>query len=496
MSESRSIRGLWLPALALLLTVGAVVFALTYDWAPPPPLEPQGDRASVADASRGEVAPATGPESGTEAKPKDGETALTPEAVATPVVAAPDGVVAPEGEGFVGILVDANGDPVARAKIKLQRNLQDLVKSDNPSQAISSAFRVNLGGGGSFGFGREAGITDRQGRFAVREPGKDGKYDVSFSHPDHPAHSVPSVQWTAGSRVDMGVVRIPAGGVVFGFVRSEAGKPIAGARVSRSKAAGGRDPATAIRQIAIAVSGDSGEMISFGGGGGELTDAEGYFEMTRVPPGTYKLTAKVKGTAGAVREQVVVAEGGRTGPIRLVTSAGLEISGVVVDEMGQPVAGASVRALRSGSQSSARTNAAGAFKLTGLAPGKVRLMVFGGGRGGWMGGGKPVSQEAEAGSSGVRIVLRKGLTLAGRLVDSTTGAQVTGARVSLVSKVGDTMNRRMTIGMNGSFRFTGLKPGEYSVEVTARGYQQAAEGPHTLVEGRSMEDLVIRMQPK
>jgi hypothetical protein len=86
--------------------------------------------------------------------------------------------------------------------------------------------------------------------------------------------------------------------------------------------------------------------------------------------------------------------------------------------------------------------------------------------------------------------------VAGRIVDAATGKPVPQASVSLVRKEGDSEDRQRTFAMEGGFRFSGAKPGEVTIEVRARGYEPATEGPYMLVEGRPLEDLLIRLQAK
>jgi protocatechuate 3,4-dioxygenase beta subunit len=194
-----------------------------------------------------------------------------------------------------------------------------------------------------------------------------------------------------------------------------------------------------------------------------------------------------------VREELIVVEGGRTGPVSLATTAGLEVHGTVVDERGMPVARASVFASQPGGGfRPTRTDEDGTFVLRNLSPGKVQLTVSG--RGMW-GGGPRASTQVEAGTSGVRLVLTEGLSLGGRVVDQVSRSPVHGARVSLRQKRENGSSRtRMTIVTNGVFRFTNLEPGEYTLTFSGGGYQEQAEGPHTLVEGRSLDDLLVQLR--
>jgi hypothetical protein len=473
----------------VVLVGGAAVFALTRGGTPPGQDEPpERPRAEREEPRGGAPAPLPEPDEVAGADPAAETAAEAPPAPA----AAPEGVEPLEGDGIVGILVDARGEPVRRARVRIQRNLAELASAGG-GRGLNRAIRIDPGRGIA-GFGRDAGVTDRQGRFAIREPGEDGTYEVSFAHPDHADHTVDGVSWVAGSRVDLGAIRIPDGGTIFGFVRDEAGKPLANVRVWKTAEDSGNRGATSTSSFSIAVGGSGGRVFTIGGNQGEVTDGEGYFELTKVPPGTYTLRAKGESTAEAVREKLLVTEGGKTGPVELRPSRGLEISGVVVDERDQPVAGANVLAFRRGGGVSARTDAEGRFVLPGLSAGKVNVTVMAPFSGAFR--GVQVREEIEAGTSGVRIVFRKGLSLAGRIVSSTTGENVSGASVTLIRQEGPTQTRRMTIAPDGGFRFRSLEPGEYRIEIAAPGYTATTEGPFALVEGRSIEDILVRLQPE
>jgi protocatechuate 3,4-dioxygenase beta subunit len=101
------------------------------------------------------------------------------------------------------------------------------------------------------------------------------------------------------------------------------------------------------------------------------------------------------------------------------------IAGVVVDASGHPVAGAEVRAYESSKQAAtARTSASGRFSLPGLHPGTVYVLLT------VRPGLAPSLDGAMPSSDELRIVLKPGATVAGRLVDEH-GAAIPGAVVEL-----------------------------------------------------------------
>ena len=116
-------------------------------------------------------------------------------------------------------------------------------------------------------------------------------------------------------------------------------------------------------------------------------DAEGRFQITELPAGSYSLTATapnyLPSTLGARRiggpgTPVELADGETRDNITIPISRGGVISGRVVDDYGDPVAGLQVLAMRAsyddgaetlGSEMGSRTDDRGAFRLFMLRPG-------------------------------------------------------------------------------------------------------------------------------
>ena len=101
-------------------------------------------------------------------------------------------------------------------------------------------------------------------------------------------------------------------------------------------------------------------------------------------------------------------------PVRLTADPGLRVSGVVVDESGAPVRGATVQAAAESQwYQPQETDAAGRFALGALREGtKLQLQVSAGGF------ANATVRGVVAGSDDVRIVLKKGLSVSGRLVNA------------------------------------------------------------------------------
>src|SRR5262249_7804022 len=124
-----------------------------------------------------------------------------------------------------------------------------------------------------------------------------------------------------------------------------------------------------------------GPSLMFGEAGGRhvIAAADGRFRFAGLAPGAYSLeaTADTKRTKSPTLVGIGVAES--VTDVRLVVGAGLAARGRVIDEAGAAVAGATVMSLGEARLPDATTDAAGAFTLTGLAPGRLVLIARGDG---------------------------------------------------------------------------------------------------------------------
>ena len=483
---------------ASLALIGAVVFGVLKLVGEPPAIRDETagtGEERVADAPSYDVD--RGPNGAAPRGAGGAEPARTTDPVEEVPASAPEAGVEPlEGEGIVGVLVDPEGNPVARANVMAFREMESL--AEGLGEVGDRLRTLRVGGGGQMTFGAtKRTITDRQGRFAIRDIQREGTYRVELNHPSHPRHEVAGVEWTSGSRVDLGQVRLPQPARIRGYVKGPDGRPVEGAMVSRREAvvedAGGGSPAAPrVRQFSLLVAGleGGGDMIALGGSGArsEPTDVEGYFEMSNVAPGLYDIVARKPGLAEGVRARVLVSEGENAGPITIALEPGREISGVVVDADGNAVENAFVSASsESGSSESVRSGPDGAFTLTGLGAGGWSLTAFVPGT-----ASTGHVRDVAAGTKNVRIEVARPLGLAGRVVDGR-GEPVDGVTLQLKRRSGssDAQQRSMVSTFNGGqFRFYHTLDGTYEIEVHKKGFRQTTHGPYELA-GRSIDDIEI-----
>jgi protocatechuate 3,4-dioxygenase beta subunit len=149
------------------------------------------------------------------------------------------------------------------------------------------------------------------------------------------------------------------------------------------------------------------------------TDADGAFRFVGLAPGNYNVMLQQwqGGKYDGLLLQGGSAIAAGTADVRLVATSGERIAGVVVDESGQPIFGAWVNA---GSQTmpmqrSARSDKDGRFEITGLPAGTVRIDAGAPGRPGVH------LEKVDTGTTVLRVVVPRGGTIAGRILDSGGG---------------------------------------------------------------------------
>lgn len=205
-----------------------------------------------------------------------------------------------------------------------------------------------------------------------------------------------------------------------------------------------------------------------------VTDRKGAFLVVGLSAGDYILRASGQSnvdsrrrTDGAPAVESVLIGADRvaagTTNIELSYVAGGTIEGTVMDEGGRPFARANVSASPSegGNGRSETTDAEGRFAVTGLVPGKNYTLTAH-----CAGASSAKTENVPTGTAAVRIVIERGLTIAGRVFDR---AGEPAARASLRLASADGRHRTQTgIQPDGSFEVIQLRPGRYSLELMRR----------------------------
>jgi len=123
-----------------------------------------------------------------------------------------------------------------------------------------------------------------------------------------------------------------------------------------------------------------------------LSDADGRFAFLALPAGTFTLSVSKAGsrrprsarTHGRGRNAIRVADGAVVDDVVVALPRGAAIAGIVVDDTGEPVPGASVMIERDGARSRATpavpivgmTDEAGRYRIGSLGAGPVLVSVF------------------------------------------------------------------------------------------------------------------------
>ncbi|MBK7645492.1 MAG: carboxypeptidase regulatory-like domain-containing protein [Planctomycetes bacterium] len=270
-------------------------------------------------------------------------------------------LVAPARANVVG-RVREGGRPLAGASVQLEE------KNDSQPGGFEMPF---FGGGG----GQR---TNGNGEYKL-ENVKPGKYTIHVSHPSR------AMTWDGELEVTEGDLRYDAElpvSIVEGRVLGPDGKGIAGARVSCERA----KAKTEERQMvfSIAISGDNGDAMTFGGSGGgeaQRTDAEGNYTLRGVLTDTdivVHATSKDFSPANSEKFRVVADQTLRGIDVHPKQGGILDVH---VTRAGQPVRNALVNASHKDkdgnedSQQTEMTGPGGIAHFAGLEPGDWEYSV-------------------------------------------------------------------------------------------------------------------------
>lgn len=173
---------------------------------------------------------------------------------------------------------------------------------------------------------------------------------------------------------------------------------------------------------------------------------------------------------------------------------GPEIGGQVTDPRGQPVASARVEVTVGKRRQLVLTDSRGGFTVRGLPLGALVVQVQ---KAGYASLSR--SQRADEPRGDLRLTLGPGGGVAGVVRDARLGGLPTGAQLTLESP-GDPLAARQAVVLapDGSFRVTGLAPGEATLRARAPGYAplqqtvRVSEGPAP--DSVTARDLVLGLE--
>ncbi|NVJ20760.1 carboxypeptidase regulatory-like domain-containing protein [Myxococcus sp. AM011] len=304
-----------------------------------------------------------------------------------------------------GIVVDDAGEPLEAAWVAAMTPPWQVEDTSQPS---AESLAMEQAGGtlhrlGTYELARFETETDESGLFVLKLP-KGGPHSLVASAEGFVTTRVEVEAPAQGLRL---VLR--AGGQVTGTVVSASGEPL--------------------WEVDLSLKADGTQTDS----PSDTSDEQGRFGFRTVEPGRYTLTAAFDIGGPHRASQVVEVRPGEPSTVTLRMDTGLTVSGIVVDEAGQPLPDAEVKALSQRDtyaalekqergirvdESVASTDASGRFTVAHLLPGKSLVSVEKPGyvlRGDTGEEGAPREKVVTAGATDVRLVLRYQGGLRGRL---------------------------------------------------------------------------------
>jgi hypothetical protein len=312
-----------------------------------------------------------------------------------------------------------------------------------------------------------AATTGEDGRYRIPGVEPAASLIVVATHADFAPARADRVIVAPGETSEVALIELAPGSTIAGRVASKDGNPIAGATVR-------------------AVESGSDALAKLAGTKETTCDASGRYELAHRLPGRKTLTASAKGIAPATQHDVEIpGEAGMLGgDFYFALESGNVLGGRVVDAQRRAIAGATVSAFsagdqaRGGSTATTGTSSDGTFLIENVPAGVFTVDANAGGfRQARVG-------NVAAGTIDLEIVLDRGASLGGRVLDARTGDPVAHAFVRAQS--------RMTVSdPGGAFRFDGLKPGEQALLVKAAGYRKTTAGPFAVGALQGAEEIVI-----
>lgn len=222
------------------------------------------------------------------------------------------------------------------------------------------------------------------------------------------------------------------------------------------------------------------------------TDERRRFALANVPAGSYRVAIQAPGFVPHDINALAVPQDGAPPPIRVALPPAVFIAGAVVDAKGEAVADAVVETERVGGRAlQAHADTKGRFRIGPLAAGEeVYIDVHAAGV------GRVLRWKAVAPRDDLRIHIRGGGALRGRVTDRETGLPVSDFHMTIAGPQGTagTCAKRFR-SEDGSFVWDVLPPGRHAATVAADGYQLHTVPELHLPQDGADVDLPIAMNP-
>ena len=338
------------------------------------------------------------------------------------------------GGTVTGRLLDANGKPVPGSRVVWTpyREDDELLVEQTEGTTPSTVGETK---------------TDEAGRFKITLEKPGALSAIRVLTPGLPEARLAG-PYDSADTTDVGDLRLPGASKLSGRVSDDGGKPVAGARVLALSAAGGFQ---------------DGEALYLSEA---KTGADGSFSMADAPDGARVLSARAAGLVPLTRFSLEA-----HAEERLVMQRGGVLRGTLADAAGKPVAGAIVVC----EEVAGRTDASGAFRLTGVPYGSRTVETV------WkedLAARKETVKVPRDAETEVSLKLARAASIAGSVVDETTRKPIAGVRISLQNP-GRNFGRRPAQRLartdaRGQFKAGGLGSHHYTVQASRDGYLTAS----------------------
>jgi hypothetical protein len=346
-----------------------------------------------------------------------------------------------------GRTLDPDGRAVAGASVFLS---EEESRSFGGQSALMSSGRFHRG------------VSDDEGGFSF-DGVSPGPFSVSAHAPRRQQAELKNLEVKAGQDLTGLELVLAPGAEVTGKVLSPEGRPVADAHVALVEASEERYASFSSLRA--------------------TTDVDGQYRIDGLSPGKRTLEARAEGYRRAVRDVELAA----AAVVDFALERGLEASGRVVDDAGNPIAG--VDLVLFASQFSADTpraasEADGTFRFSGLQEGTYRLMASKDGYAPDRRGTKVTLAGSPV--SGLEVKLSGGGTITGRL---------TGVEFSQLSRVRVSANLTSSgqVDAEGIYRIPNLPPGRWTVKAVVPNTPLHAEGVVNLEPGASEVRLDLQL---